>query len=327
MILYPDEVTVLVSKTVLLLSHAKEPFVTERVAEELRLRGARPLRLDTDRLFEDGTFGLSLAADEPGAVWARGEHLRPDSIWLWRAWPRIQAKAMAEADLAAVNREAFTLFWGALSLLEGRFVDPPDHVRAAENKPLQLRLARACGLRIPDTRYTSDPDAVRALFEAHDGRVVCKLHSPLEYGMRSARAFPTRRLRRDDLARLDALRRGPMIFQEEIPKALELRVAWAGGAAWTGALDGKQCGADWRFSGAGAWTPHVLDASIKKKLAALMRRLGLSQGCLDLIVTPSGETVFLEVNPTGEWGMLEAELGLPIAASIAETLLRENDEP
>lgn len=317
----------MVSKTVLLLSHANEPFVTERVAEELRLRGARPLRLDTDRLFEDGTFGVSFAASDPGTVWARGERLRPDSIWLWRAWPRIEAKGMAGPDHAVVNREAGALFFGALSLLDGRWLDPFDRVQAAESKPLQLRLAHASGLRVPDTRHTSDPDAVRALFEAHDGRVVCKLHAPLEYGMRSARAFPTRRLRREDLARLDTLRRGPMIFQEEIPKALELRVAWAGGAAWTGALDGRECGADWRFSGAGAWKPHVLDAETKTKLAALMRRLGLSQGCLDLIVTPSGETVFLEVNPTGEWGMLEVELGLPIAASIAETLLRENDEP
>ncbi|MDI1449082.1 MvdC/MvdD family ATP grasp protein [Polyangium sp. 6x1] len=314
------------SRIVLLLSHAREPFVTERVAEELRRRGALPHRLDTDRLFEDGTFGISLAAKDPGTVWVRGERLRPDAIWLWRVWPRIEAKGMA-AEKEVVNREAGALFFGALALLEGRWVDAPERARAAENKLLQLRLARECGLRIPDTRFTSDPDAARALFEAHEGRVVCKLHAPLEYGMQAGRAFPTRRLRTKDLAHLDALRRGPMIFQEEIPKALELRVAWAGGAAWTGALDGKECGADWRFSQAGSWKPHALDVATKGKLAELMRRLGLRQGCLDLIVTPGGETVFLEVNPTGEWGMLEAELGLPIAASLAETLLREDDEP
>lgn len=317
----------MVAPTILLLSHAGEPFVTERVAEELRRRGALPVRLDTDRLFDDGPFGVSLASDDPGTVWVRGERVRPDAIWLWRAWPRIDAPAMAEAHHAAVNREAQALFFGAVSLLEGRWVDAPDRVRAAENKLLQLRCARSVGLRIPDTRYTSDPDAVRALFDAHEGRVVCKLHAPLEVGMQARRAFPTRRFRREDLARLDALRRGPMIFQEAIPKALELRVAWAGGAAWTGALDGDETCVDWRFSAAGAWKPHALDAATKAKLAALMKRLGLRQGCLDLILTPDGETVFLEVNPTGEWGMLEAELGLPIAASLAETLLRDEDEP
>jgi hypothetical protein len=40
-----------------------------------------------------------------------------------------------------------------------------------------------------------------------------------------------------------------------------------------------------------------------------------------LICTPAGEHVFLEVNPSGEWGMLERDLGLPIADAIAGALL------
>lgn len=316
----------MVSPKVLLLSHSAEPYVTRRVAEELSLRGASPLRLDTDRAFDDGPFGVSLDRTDPGTVWFQGKPIRPETIWLWRPWPRIEAPKMAEAHRNAVNREAGVLFFGALSLFDGRFVDPPDRVRAAENKLLQLKLARKVGLRVPETRYTSDPDAVRALFEAHDGKIVCKLAAPLEYGMQAKGAFPTRRFARKDLAHLEALRRGPMIFQEEIEKALELRVAWAGGAAWTGALDGADTGVDWRFSAKGAWKKHTLAEATKQKLGSLMKTLGLHQGSLDLIVTPDGEAVFLEVNPTGEWGMLEAELGLPIAASIAETLLRE-DEP
>ena len=41
----------------------------------------------------------------------------------------------------------------------------------------------------------------------------------------------------------------------------------------------------------------------------------------DLIETPGGELVFLEVNPGGEWGMLERDLALPIADALAECLL------
>jgi hypothetical protein len=42
-----------------------------------------------------------------------------------------------------------------------------------------------------------------------------------------------------------------------------------------------------------------------------------------LICTPSGEYVFLEVNPGGEWGMLERDLRLPISEAIAEALLED----
>ena len=52
-----------------------------------------------------------------------------------------------------------------------------------------------------------------------------------------------------------------------------------------------------------------------------MSELGLVFGAVDLIRTPSGEHVFLEVNPSGEWGMLERDLGLPISEAIAEALL------
>jgi hypothetical protein len=42
---------------------------------------------------------------------------------------------------------------------------------------------------------------------------------------------------------------------------------------------------------------------------------------LDLIVTPGGDTVFLELNAAGQWAWIEAATGLPIAAAIAEELL------
>jgi len=57
----------------------------------------------------------------------------------------------------------------------------------------------------------------------------------------------------------------------------------------------------------------------------LMTGLGLVFGALDFIVTPEGEQVFLEVNPSGEWGMLEKFADLPIAAAIAAALARRRN--
>ena len=57
-----------------------------------------------------------------------------------------------------------------------------------------------------------------------------------------------------------------------------------------------------------------------RSLRALVRALGLVYGAADLIRTPDGEHVFLELNPGGEWGMLELALELPIAAALARSL-------
>jgi glutathione synthase/RimK-type ligase-like ATP-grasp enzyme len=69
------------------------------------------------------------------------------------------------------------------------------------------------------------------------------------------------------------------------------------------------------------WQKAQLPAEVASGLKALMSELGLVFGAVDLICTPSDEYVFLEVNPGGEWGMLERDLDLPISEAIAEALL------
>ncbi len=310
--------------TVLLLSHSQEPYCTERVAGALRERGATVVRLDTD----DYPGALDLRGehgpDHAPRLLLRGEPLEVDAVWLWRLWPPRLDDRLAPAHRDAAARESSTALRGLLDLLaDAAWIDPPDRIRAADNKTRQLRLARDVGLDIPDTVITSDPATVRRFFAAHGGQVVTKLQTALTHAMHGG-GLPTRLLRPADLDALAGLRHCPMVFQRYIPKSLELRVAWVDGEALVGALDGARCGVDWRHESTATWRPHALPAPIHARLAELMRRLELRQGALDLILTPTGDYVFLEVNPTGEWGMLQRDLGLPIADSIAAALLRRS---
>jgi hypothetical protein len=55
---------------------------------------------------------------------------------------------------------------------------------------------------------------------------------------------------------------------------------------------------DWRatINRQGAWQPHALAPTIVAKLADYIQRLGSVFGSADLILTPSGDYVFLEMN-------------------------------
>jgi hypothetical protein len=53
----------------------------------------------------------------------------------------------------------------------------------------------------------------------------------------------------------------------------------------------------------------------------LMDCFVLNYGAVDLIVTPDGRHVFLEVNPVGEFFWLEQYPGLPVSDAIADVLL------
>jgi hypothetical protein len=63
-----------------------------------------------------------------------------------------------------------------------------------------------------------------------------------------------------------------------------------------------------------------LPASLRDACVDLVRHLGLRFGAIDLVETYSGDYVFLEVNPNGQWLWLEWMTGLPLTAAIADLL-------
>ena len=69
--------------------------------------------------------------------------------------------------------------------------------------------------------------------------------------------------------------------------------------------------------------PHELTPEATSKLTALMERLGLVYGAIDLRLTPEGRYVFLEINPVGQFLYIEQATGQPIAAALAQTLLKK----
>ena len=312
---------------VLLVTHAADHFTVERVADGITRRGLAPVRLDTDRF--PGEVQLTTRAG-PGGVSARLRWAGVDlematvrALWLRRVARAPRPEGLSELEAAQCVRESRaaldTVFATAPDL---RWLDPLPVVRRAENKLVQLREAARAGLRVPQTVIGNDPDEVRALWEACDGDVITKMLTPVAQAMGDAPAVYTTRLTVADLADLDGLALSPMVFQERVDKSRELRVVYVAGRCFTGAREAG--GDDWRRpgSGAGPWQVDSLPGELQAQLDAVMRALGLGFGAADFVVARDGSHHFLEVNPAGEWGMLERDLGLPIADAIAEELCR-----
>lgn len=319
---------------VLLLTHSGDFYTVDLVSQALARRGARPIRFDTD-LFPSSVKLSAHAGD------ARAAHLHTDAgqqlfaaevraVWARKLWSPRMADDLDERFRASCVRESAAALEGFLDALhEARWVNDLGRERDAENKQRQLRLAARAGLRVPRTLVTNDPAAARQFFAETEGRAVAKLLRPLNVSMDGAQPFVyTTRVREEDLAGAEELRHSPVVFQELITKARELRVVCVAGEAFAGALDasGTTRGqTDWRRAAPGEcrWEQAQLPAEVSNGLRTLMSELGLVYGAVDLIHTPAGEYYFLEVNPSGEWGMLERDLGLPISEAIAEALLTD----
>ncbi len=319
-------------RDVLLLTHSGDFYTVDLVSEALARKGVRPVRFNTD-LFPSHVKLLARAGDERAAqlFTETGEQISANdvrAVWARKLWsPRMSDDLDERYRSMCINESAAALEGFFDALHNARWVNDLHRQRDTENKQRQLRLAALAGLRVPRTLVTNDPAAARQFFAETQGQTVAKLLRPLTVSRDAVQPFVyTNRVREEDLSGAEALRHSPMVFQELIPKACELRVACVAGEFFAGALDasGTSRGhVDWRRAAPEEcrWQKAQLPSEVAKGLQGLMSQLRLVFGAIDLICTPSGEHVFLEVNPGGEWGMLERDLGLPISEAIAEALL------
>ena len=322
---------------VLLLTHSGDHYTVGRVAQELSRRGAFPLRIDTDGFPAELELTTSVDPDRTDVTLRIAGHEVPgsevQSVWLRRLVPSRLDEDLEPSWREGCLRESRAALDGFLDGLVAqgcRFVNPLDAGQAASHKLRQLRLARSLGLEVPRTLVTNDAARVRSFFEQLQGRMVAKMLTPLSQSMDGRQPFVfTSAIGPEHLEELEGLRHSPMVFQERVDKARELRVAIVGKRCFVGAMEAVRSETgrvDWRRASPEecSWRHGELPPEVARRLTRLVAELGLVYGAADLIVTPDGRHVFLEVNPGGEWGMLERELGLPIAAALAEALLVED---
>jgi glutathione synthase/RimK-type ligase-like ATP-grasp enzyme len=70
--------------------------------------------------------------------------------------------------------------------------------------------------------------------------------------------------------------------------------------------------------------PFKIPDKISDKIIQLMKTLNLNHGSIDLIVTPSEEFVFLEVNPVGQFGMVSDPCNYFLEKKIADYLIKND---
>ena len=317
---------------VLLITHSGDFFTIDRVTQALSKKGVKPIRLDTDKFPQQVQLVAHFNESKSYHTIEYGNYSistkQVQAVWMRRIRePELSSELAPQFGEACVRESKATLdgFWD--SLKEACWVDDLERINYANNKLRQLRIASEVGFVIPQTLVTNKAESAREFFQQVKGKMVSKLLTPLSHSMEANSSFflYTSIVKEEDLQDAESLRYCPMVFQEQILKQQELRVVYVNGNVFVGALNADVYAAakvDWRKPGVevGAWQHHQLPDEVVRRLKAFMGRFGLLFGALDFIVTPSGEYVFLEINPVGEWGMLEKDLDLPIASAIADAL-------
>ena len=246
---------------------------------------------------------------------------RATAVW-WRRPQNFDVSELEGDARSFAYNEWYEAVAGMWAMLGGAFwVNEPQRDLVASRKAFQLQVALEEGLSIPETLITSDPVAAGEFVARRAGApCIYKSFSATEQAWRE-----TRILADAELAVLDQVRWSPVIFQEYVPAEVDLRVTVVGDEVYAGAVHSQEM--EYRHD----YRMHLdqvrieateLPDDVTDKLLSFMRRLGLSYGAIDMRRTPEGDHVFLEVNPAGQWLFVEQHTGQPIAARIADLLIR-----
>jgi len=290
------------------------------VAEAVERKGHQAVLWHGADLPTRQTASISVGADGAVGWQARGPGLelddrRFDVVWTRRLAPPVLPEGLPipESDRYIARREcqAFHHALWCLVAPDALWINPLGSYQRANCKPLQLEIAARLGLRVPPTLCSNDPGRIRAFVREHGGRVVYKPYRPAQWERdeEGIALLFTSLIGEDDLPEDDVLRLSPGIFQPRVPKAHELRVTLIGDYVVTAKLHSQErelTELDWKHAFDRLRIERTeIGADLERACQALMRELGIVFGCIDLIVTPEGDVVFLELNEMGQFLWVE----------------------
>ena len=312
----------------LLILTSDQDLAADYLIVEL-IKGRLPyFRLNSEELFQ-AEFAFSISDSGTARTISVGPRtLDLDAVvavWYRRSIHPIPKAALTPAERYFVAGELRHLAMGLVLNPRITWVNPIDKVSVAEHKLYQLQLAASLGLQVPRTLVSADVEKLRSFASGNATGTICK---PIFHGMffdgLSLHSVYTRRVNVEtlDSASLSAC---PILLQEEIPRIADVRATFIGRHCFVADIRGDASMIDWRDAGTVVdYAVSSLDDTTVALCRQMLADLGLVYGAFDFVRTPTGNLVFLEVNPTGEWAWLEDKLGFPMRDAFIEVFFGDS---
>lgn len=249
-----------------------------------------------------------------------------DVAWYIRESSDDAVETDASLEIRFAENESRRAFLSFVSVLDCKWVNRKENiVRASSNKLYQQQIAQRCGLRTPKTIISNEPESVMA-FSVEENGLLLKTLGYMKLDTAGNDFLYSERFSHEELTgSYDAIRACPVFAQQYVEKRYEYRVMVIDSQVLACRIDSQaspMTKTDWRHYDFDN-VEHIrveLPIEVQQCLLRFMREIELNYGAIDLIETPDGEYVFLEVNPCGQWGWIEHYAGLSIPQAVADML-------
>lgn len=303
---------------ILIITH-KADFTADFVINKLNNRKVNYKRFNCEDLFLS-PFSIKFCDN---IQYSLLNEINYQSVWFRRTkLPEIENVSLEERLYILSETDSF--FNNLFSILPAKWLSQPASVYNAENKLLQLKVAQQIGFVIPDTLITNSKMELKEFYEVNDQNIIIKPISQTRIQYKESPAFiftsvVTKKII-DEIEKYDLT---PCLFQKNISKEYEIRATVVNEEVFAAAVysqDDNDTKIDWRKKKL-KFIETTLPLEINQLCILLLKKLNLKFGAIDLIKTPEGKFVFLEINPNGQWAWIENQTGLKISDAIINYLI------
>lgn len=232
---------------------------------------------------------------------------------------------LTDEDRPYLNNERKHFLEGLyLTFSQAKWVNPMFATHIAERKIYQLFTASRMGLDTPKSIVTNKYSKAIQFLQQNTLAIIKPVSNGLQVVKDTTYSIYTTDITAEIFASLELSEvfETPVYLQEKIKNAADIRVTIVGRHVFAVRITKEGDEVDWR-------KPDIIKQyaviQLPERLQALLLELntffGMVYSAIDLILTPEGKYVFLEINPVGEWVWLEHELGIDISGKLIQELL------
>lgn len=304
-------------------------FATDYICIELQKRKEQYLRINRDQFNQYKVCFNSF--DKELTIENGASHYFINDGTLKSVYFRAPVFIRSNKDYT-VEQQVYRSQWSAfirnISVFDhAKWINSPEKTFQAENKMLQLGIAKKIGMDVPKTvvsNYFSD--SLANDFGSCHLYAVKALDTALFYDNNTEEEYftYTQILTKEELLK-ESLQEAPVFIQECISNKTDIRVTIIGEKLFASKItkDGKGIDGDWRHNPKETlqYSKCQLPRGLEIKIIKIMRALGLNFGGMDLAYS-NGKYYFIEVNPTGEWAWLMKPTGYPISKEIVNFMVK-----
>jgi hypothetical protein len=309
-------------KNYVLILSSMYDFSTDLVVQRLENNGDNFIRLNKEQLSDYEIF-----LDPINTILrVKGEYVDVETSNVKSVWFRQPVFLRNTPGRSIdINEQLSLSQWnaflrGLMVFDKAYWMNWPQATYAAESKPYQLMIAKKIGFSVPQTIISNSLGfeilpSTKFIIKSMD-TVLLKENDDC-YFTYTSKANP-------ENFTLDKTKQAPITFQEYIEDKLDIRVTIVGSKVYAVAIksNGNAISDDWRTLKKEdlEYVDIELPVRIKKLCIEYVKLLGLNYGAIDFIKTKD-EYIFIEINPTGEWGWLsndKREIDYDIAKKLSE---------